>query len=297
MVNGQNVFVCQAGGITDCIKYKPDQQLCLVCNETAYLKDGVCLKHDTLQRCQVREGAIQNTCKTCEVGSILFKYNTKCVKIPTKIENCLEYDSIQTCFKCRDGYRLDNLRARCILIPADENCLVQVPKNIYDSTDQSAGYIDIYDAKNLTDFIYTCIQCKPGYFLIQKTVTFDTTKQITVNNVTQDHPKKNQNFLVDVCYSYLKPLIDSTYCMTNNVTGLINFSNKGYCQACQKDFYPEFIPTNRHICMDVDYLQSKSSNNYSLDNCRRVTKITGGSYSCNLCIDGYYFNTITNACV
>lgn len=47
----------------------------------------------------------------------------------------MEYDSIQTCLKCVDGYRLDNLRARCIAIPADEHCITQVPLNIHDGTD------------------------------------------------------------------------------------------------------------------------------------------------------------------
>lgn len=42
--------------------------------------------------------------------------------------------------------------------------------------------------------------------------------------------------------------------------------------------------------MDLDYLQSKSSNNNSLSNCRRVSKITAGAYTCNLCNDGYYYN-------
>jgi hypothetical protein len=69
--------------------------------------------------------------------------------------------------KCIEGYRLDNLRARCIKIPDEENCLIQVPLNIQDGNDQSVGFIDIFDARDLTDFIYTCKQCKNGFFLVE----------------------------------------------------------------------------------------------------------------------------------
>lgn len=46
--------------------------------------------------------------------------------------------------------------------------------------------------------------------------------------------------------------------------------------------------------MDNKYVESKSD--FKMDNCRRVTGLTLGKYTCELCNDGYYYDTGDNSC-
>lgn len=62
-LDGEVVTICQAGGITDCIRYKTDQQVCLECSESAFLKDGICVSHVSLSQCDKRDGNNKNTCQ------------------------------------------------------------------------------------------------------------------------------------------------------------------------------------------------------------------------------------------
>lgn len=127
-----------------------------------------------------------------------------------------------------------------------------MPVNIYDTTEQNAGFIDILDAKDLTDFIYTCNKCEPGYFKIEQTVTFTTTKQVTINDQTQDHPNKNVNntFKVIVCKNYQNTFIDSSRCEVHNVDGSTTFDKKAFCKTCKPTYYPEFVQDDRYLCFD-----------------------------------------------
>jgi hypothetical protein len=79
--------------------------------------------------------------------------------------HCTEFQNLQTCKVCEENYRLENLATRCVLIPDDQKCKVQVPVNIYD---KPAGgvQIDVYDAVDKTDFIYSCDTCQNNYFKI-----------------------------------------------------------------------------------------------------------------------------------
>jgi|JI61114C2RNA_FD_contig_123_12758_length_3087_multi_12_in_2_out_2_4 hypothetical protein len=46
--------------------------------------------------------------------------------------------------------------------------------------------------------------------------------------------------------------------------------------------------------MDIKYAESKSDN--PLTNCKRVSKLTAGKYTCDLCDDGYYYDSGDNIC-
>ena len=59
---------------------------------------------------------------------------TRCVSI-SKIDNCLTYDSTETCSKCADGFWLENIRKRCIAIPTETNCEIMTPVNIMDTVE------------------------------------------------------------------------------------------------------------------------------------------------------------------
>ena len=59
---------------------------------------------------------------------------TRCVSI-AKIDHCLTYDTTETCSLCEEGYRLENIRKRCIAIPANTNCTVMKPVNILDTVE------------------------------------------------------------------------------------------------------------------------------------------------------------------
>lgn len=229
---------CVVGLIKNCIQYDQNDGHCTQCQNTFYVSNaGNCLAHEVSRNpnCMTFDQGTLNTCTACGPFSFQFAPQNTCKAILT-IPNCKTYDSTTTCDTCYDGYRLANLRVACNIIPASENCIVQVPLNI---VVENPPLITTADADYNREFLYTCSKCKPGFYKRSVSKSFtDVNSQTTQKTV-------------NVCSNWFKYKFEN--CQSNNVDNPNVNVFTGGCASCQNNFYPIFFK-QEYVCVERDYL-------------------------------------------
>lgn len=111
---------CILGSVANCEYFEKTRDVCSRCANKYYLEGDVCLPHDILLNCDVYHPTLKNICADCDFKTFLFEKDNQCVPVQ-RIVNCAEYNGIDTCAQCKDGYYLVN--NACNQIPIPENCL------------------------------------------------------------------------------------------------------------------------------------------------------------------------------
>lgn len=216
---------CTNGTIANCYIYDLNSNVCVVCTDKYYVKDGSCVLATSLVGCQVYSNVMADTCQSCENGSFLFSIKRSCSQIIT-VDNCVSYSNAQTCNLCANGFQLtaDN---KCALIPVAENCLQKDP------------------------VLATCILCTNGYFLKNgvcvRHLSYQLLNCLTIQNsgidsifscLTCKDYNTNLNYASEpVCVSaneIAKPFIGNCSIHSYNVDAL---GTSIVCTACLPGFY------------------------------------------------------------
>ena len=274
---------CVPGAQDNCAEYAAQANHCVVCDNGYYLNNISCVAHTANDsNCTTWDQAVRNKCTQCNNTHINFTVTKKCREVPVAIANCEVYESLTTCLKCQDNYRLENLKTRCLDIPAELNCKVSVPIDY-----NNDGIINYEDAafadpenpqppanptgNNEYVFAYTCDVCKNN----------------TVRHKTTSFLDSNDDTTIDIydCYSELAYKLEN--CDTSNITGTETFGAVK-CDACATGFRPVDY-TGKYICIENTYftnVQGISAEDFA--NCDEMTYNNGtNAYECRRCVYPY----------
>ena len=98
-LNGEE---CQKGILVGCNIYS-DGENCSLCKDSYYLDSNKqCVKHQLFDfiSCLKFSLTLQNLCEECLSSRIKYNYSNHCLKVETKIPNCSQYSSANTCEVC-----------------------------------------------------------------------------------------------------------------------------------------------------------------------------------------------------
>ena len=144
---------CHIPNINYCVEYASPFE-CNVC-QSNYLMDPKTNRcdHSNIAHCMV---AVKQSdlifCEKCQSGFMLSEDQKVCEELSNKVENCIEYGTVNglpLCFKCNDGFVLTKARKACLDIRE------------FDLKHCARGFESV---------VNKCQQCHPGYELNEEFV-------------------------------------------------------------------------------------------------------------------------------
>lgn len=250
----------------------------------------------------------------CQIGSRFNPNDSTC--IPGIVPNCDQYkiDSNE-CVVCQNGYYLNSLLGKCfphifrssrdcqIWSQTEPNFCVKCPSNFLRFENVNSCNPVIKPIKNC--LIYSnedsCKICQPGFI-------FDSIKKSCIlSNIFGC--LQIYNGLCSQCGSYIDPVlnfsmnyvlsVDFTKCLPQETVwikhchSLIEVDGVQVCYSCQKNYYPNFLPYWKTICLNVDSYKLSSPNiSQNIANCALFGLSNNGCFICN---EGYVL--FNNQCI
>lgn len=215
-----------------CVKYIADFDGCSECQSQMYLGPSKkeCVKYPTaLVGCI--EFQDENTCTKC--GQNRYLQNNECIEVSdaTRITNCQYYKNSKECLECDNSYHLSN--NRCTQAFAS-NCLTYV------------------DAK-------TCETCKTGYGL-SKTEAITSCVFIQISNCEEpDYTSLGPNFKCKTCVSDFYPDSDGRCALiTNKIVNCMHYSDADTCSKCKPSYV---LDKTLNKCFDSSELKAYADEN------------------------------------
>lgn len=234
-----------------CVNYIADYDGCQECQTSMYLGPSKkeCVRYPTaLVGCI--EFQDENTCTKC--GQNRYLQNNECIEVSlaTRIINCQYYKNSKECLECDNSYHLSN--NRCTQAYAS-NCLTYI------------------DAK-------TCENCKTGYGL-SKTEAITSCVFIQISNCEHpDYGSLGPDFKCQTCVSDFYP--DTTgrcVLITNKIVNCMHYSDANTCSKCKSEYV---LDQTLNKCFDTTELKA-----YMDSSCEKSML----ERRCMACNDGYYF--------
>lgn len=111
---------CVAGTVQNCDTYEKTRNVCMICQNKFYIRDGACISQDIIFGCDNYHPFTPTVCSTCKNSSFLTRNVVRCQPVDS-IMNCMIFTSKNICFRCQDGFTLIN--NTCQVINPAENCL------------------------------------------------------------------------------------------------------------------------------------------------------------------------------
>lgn len=159
--------ICKIGTVPHCEKYFETENKCEKCKNGFYLSNSICKPHtpNLDQFCDLWDIQNKNVCKRCKPEATKFIRENECRPVVEQIPNCMQYTDVFSCNKCDPGYYLNNVSKRCLVIPAESNCLEMKVMEL-----KHAALFDKNDYTDRIRFLHTCDKCKPNFYRRQFSV-------------------------------------------------------------------------------------------------------------------------------
>lgn len=234
----------------DCLTYAVNSDSCKVCRDQMYVNaEGGCTPYNSgILGCVSYSSATY--CSVCDQDT--YPSKGTCLKIPSgqTIPNCLNYETLGACQRCRDGYMVQG--TGCALIQA-QNCLVAASP-------------------------YQCDSCPAGYILTSSLEFLNCVAGNIANCVeyeAKEPPRCNvcqKNFYPDELGQCIAVTTPIEYCLV--------YDTNSTCVRCDSN---TALNANKTACLTQT--QTFHAIDYNCDDSAETAKPV-----CSVCTAGYYFN-------